>query len=80
MRSCWRECDGWYATSRCDSAARRDSRGDVPFGEWQARWRVDAALEKLGAGATHPAGPDRSRIERSGVEAHLSWQSGVGRP
>jgi hypothetical protein len=24
-------------------------RGDVPFGEWQARWRApDSALEKLG--------------------------------
>lgn len=57
-------------------------RGDVPFGEWQARWRVlDAALEKLGADETYPAGPDRPRNVRWGVEAHLmSWRSGVGRP
>jgi len=56
-------------------------RGDVPFDEWKARWRLlDAALEKLGADETYPVGPDRSRIERWGVEAHLMcWRSGVGR-
>jgi hypothetical protein len=56
-------------------------RGDVPFDEWQARWRaLDAALAELGADETYPAGPDRSRIERWGVEAHLtSWRSGAGR-
>ena len=57
-------------------------RGDVPFGEWQARWRaLDSALEKLGADETYPAGPDRSRIERWGVQAHLMrWRSDIGSP
>ena len=57
-------------------------RGDVPFGEWRARWRaLDSTLEKLAADDTYPAGPDRSRIEGFGVEAHLrSWRSGVERP
>lgn len=56
-------------------------RGDVPFEEWQRRWRaLDEALEKLGVDESHPSGPDRLRIERWGVEAHLlSWQSGLAR-
>lgn len=57
-------------------------RGDITFDDWWARCLdLDAQLERLGVDESHPSGPDRPRIEKWSVAAHIAaWRTEVDGP